>query len=398
MSRLAEICAAALVAQPDLDPRSRQVLTHIAECKTPALGFNVSRCPSTDHDYRDIHYNSCRDRHCPQCQGPQRRLWVEQRLNELLPVRYFHVVFTIPAELWAIFGLAPRTCLDILFRAAHASLLQSAAAPDNGAFIPGGISVLHTWNQKLGFHPHVHCIVPSGGLSIGQGNWHIGGGEFLLPIRAVTKLYRAILLAELEKALEQGSLNRLDRHTIKHQLCLAAAKDFVVYCKPPFGGPRQVLKYLGRYTHRVGISEQRIIAGGAGTDTVTFTWTDRGHGHAKRKLTVPRQEFINRFRRHILPRGFKKIRYFGFMGNRQRKRKLADIRRLIAEAGCALPIETGQHADDFTEPTVPICPVCGAALVRENRDDCRSEEIGIPLCERLGFLRLVSPVQAGPPA
>lgn len=397
MSRLAEICAAALAVQTDLDPRSRQVLSHIAACKTPVLGFNVSRCPSSDHDYRDIHYNSCRDRHCPQCQGPQRRRWVEQRLEELLPVGYFHVVFTIPAELRAIFGFTPRTCLDILFRAAHASLLKVAAVPDNGAFIPGGISVLHTWNQKLGFHPHVHCIVPAGGLSIKSGNWHAGDGEFLLPIRAVTKLYRAILLAELEKALGQGRLDRLDRYTVKHQLCLAAAKDFVVYCKPPFGGPRQVLKYLGRYTHRVGISEQRIISGGDGSDTVTFTWIDRGHGHVKRILTVPRQEFVNRFRRHILPRGFKKIRYFGFMGNRQRKRKLADIRRLIVAAGCALTVGTDEHADEVTEPKVPICPVCGAFLVSLSRDDCRDVGGGIPLSERLRLLRLAPSGQAGSP-
>jgi hypothetical protein len=396
MSRLAEICTSALAVQTDLDPRSRMVLAHIAACKTPALGFNVSHCPSTDHDYHDIHYNSCRDRHCPQCQGTQRRLWVERRLEELLPLRYFHVVFTIPAELRAIFGFAPRTCLDILFRAAHASLLKVAAAPDNGEFIPGGISVLHTWNQKLGFHPHVHCIVPQGGLSIKQGTWHAGGGEFLLPIRAVTKLYRAILLAELEKALEQDQLGLLDRHTAKHQLCLAAAKDFVVYCKPPFGGPRQVLKYLGRYTHRVGISEQRIISGGEGTDTVTFTWTDRGHGHAKRLLTVSRQEFINRFRRHILPRGFKKIRYFGFMGNRQRKRKLADIRQLIAASGCTLQFDTGDHTADLTEPKGPACPVCGALLVRESRD-CRGDVDGVPFSERLRLLRLAPPGQAGPP-
>jgi hypothetical protein len=364
MSRIASLCGMALESHPHLDYQSRRVLRHISDCKTPAMGRNFSQCPSTDHEFWVEHFNSCRDRHCPLCQGAKRKAWVEDRLDELLPVPYFHVVFTIPQELRAIFRYAPRATFGLLFQSAHTSLLKAAASPDNGAFIPGGIAVLHTWNQKLSYHPHIHCIVPAGGLSPDRSAWVHRKGEFLLPLKPLAILFRGILLGNLEAALDAGQLGALDRYTARHQLCLAAAKDFVVYCKPPFGGPEQVLKYLGRYTHRVGISEQRIVSGGDWDEPVRFSWIDRAHGHTKQVMTLSAQDFIDRFRLHLLPRQFRKIRYFGFMGNRDRRLHIIKIRELLEHSGIPAPRGMPQVTSlpVSPEPKVGTCPICGNYL------------------------------------
>jgi hypothetical protein len=306
--------------------------------------------------------------------------------------------------LHAIFRYAPRASFNGLFRSAHASLLQAAASPDNGAFIPGGISVLHTWNQKLTFHPHIHCIVPAGGISVDGTIWVHRNGEFLLPTRVLACLFRGNLLAYLETAMLKGELGSIDRYNAKHQLCLAAAKDFVVYCKPPFGGPRQVLKYLGRYTHRVGISEERLVAGGDGSATVSFIYLDRAHGHVKRTLTLSNQDFVDRFRLHILPNGLRKIRYFGYMGNRHRGENLNRVRDLILQAP-GKPRQTAPETPALsdsvcstseTKTTPQTCPICHRKLILDTSNQIGRAWAPPPLAERLRRLRKPAVAQAGP--
>ena len=250
MSKLGEI---ALIGKnlPNLNKRERVVLSHISDCHTERMGSNTLSC---ECGHREIHYNSCRDRHCPLCQGAARTRWVKDRLNELLPVSYFHVVFTIPKELHPLARANHKIFYKALFLSVHNTLLEVCANPKNLGGRIGGLSVLHTWTQKLTYHPHVHCIVPGGGVSPDGKHWITGNSKYLFPVKKLSAVFRGKLLSSLRKTCDRDELfgNRL---SYEKALYGAARKSFVVYAKKPFGSPAQVIKYLGRYTHRVGIIE-----------------------------------------------------------------------------------------------------------------------------------------------
>jgi hypothetical protein len=274
------------------------------------------------------------------------------------------VVFTVPHELVPL-ALANRELFyQALFRSTHESLKAVAAGPANLGAKIGGLSVLHTWNQKLAFHPHLHCIVPSGGLSPDGERWIAGNSRFLVSVRRLSRVFRGKLLAQLEAALLAGKLHG-DPQKMHRALRKAAGKDFVVYAKAPFGGPAQVLKYLGRYTHRVGICEQRILSVKDGQ--VSFVWADRSDGGRRNTMTLPLAEFVRKFLLHLLPRGLRKIRYFGYMANRDRGQSLQEVRTLIGDPPTATLAptvpgpETSEPLDAPKEIRI-LCRLCGAKL------------------------------------
>lgn len=350
----------------------------MADCKTERLGGNVISCECGN---REVHWNSCRDRHCPLCQGAARARWVSARLGELLPCPYFHVVFTVPHELISL-ALANRHLFyRVLFRSVHETLLAVSANPANLGARIGGMSVLHTWNQKLAFHPHLHCIVPGGGIAPDGMSWITGNRAWFVSVKRLSRVFRGKLLFSLGTSLDKDELQG-DKAAYRISLRKAAAKAFVVYAKPPFGGPAQVVKYLGRYTHRVGICEQRIVS--ADENQVCFVWTDRAAGHSRKLMRLSLEDFVRTFMLHILPKGFRKIRYFGFMANRDRTASLERVRGLIAPS---LPIQerqkgptqvTGVAVDDPDQPepvTGPICSKCGRRL-RLQRQVMRTSTTG----------------------
>jgi hypothetical protein len=317
-------------------PREQlRVMRAIEVCRTSALGGHVETCSQCD--YTRISYNSCRNRHCPKCQNTERAKWLESRKAELLPVDYFHVVFTIPEELARLALDNQETLYGILFRAASETLLTVARDPRHLGGEIGFFAILHTWGQNLLHHPHVHCVVPGGGLSPDHERWISCRPGFFLPVRVLSRLFRRLFLEALEKAFQQrelrfpGPLEPLAHQTaFRESLAPLRRREWVVYAKPPFGGPPQVLEYLGRYTHRVAITNQRILA--LEQDQVTFQWKDYRHPqkHKSRRMTVTAAEFIRRFLLHTLPPGFQRIRHFGFLANRFRKHKLALCRQLLA--------------------------------------------------------------------
>lgn len=349
---------------PWLVGRERSVLRHIADCRTERLGGNVMSCTC---GHLEVHYNSCRDRHCPLCQGAARARWVHARLGELLQTAYFHVVFTVPHELVSL-ALANRGVFyRALFASVHETLLAVCANPENLGARSGGMSILHTWNQRLAFHPHVHCIVPGGGISPDGASWITGNPNYLVPVRRLSAVFRGKLLMALERLLSKGNLLG-DDLKLRTAIRKAAGKDFVVYAKRPFGGPEQVVKYLGRYTHRVGISEQRIVAFKDGR--VSFSWIDRKSGNARRLMSLQHGDFVRTFTLHILPKGLRKIRYFGYLGNRDRTASIARVRALIARSVSACDqsepfppavIDVAAAGSAFEAPGI-TCPECGLRM------------------------------------
>jgi hypothetical protein len=325
MSKLGDI---AMIGKdlPHLNKREKVVLSHIADCHTSRMGANVLFC---ECGYSETHYNSCRDRHCPLCQGTARAKWVEDRLSELLPVSYFHVVFTVPHELLALAQSNHKIFYKALFHSVHNTLLEVCLNPDNLGGRVGGLSVLHTWTQKLTYHPHLHCIIPGGGVSPDGTHWIAGDARYLVPVKKLSAVFRGKLLSSLRKSCDGDELFG-DRGRHETALYRAARKPFLVYAKQPFGSPAQVVKYLGRYTHRVGISEQRIISVDKGK--VCFTWLDRASGHKIKKMKLSHKEFIDRFLLHLLPKGMRKIRYFGYMSNRNRQRSIDQVKQLILKS------------------------------------------------------------------
>jgi len=356
MSRLAEIAQRAL-EMDGLFGRERSVLKHIAECRTAKLDGHAYLCACGN---LEIHYNSCRDRHCPLCQGAARARWVNARLNELLPCSYFHVVFTVPHELVRLALANRRLFYDALFTSVHATLLAVCANSENLGGRVGGLSILHTWNQKLAFHPHLHCIVPGGGISPDNARWIAGNPTYLVSVKRLSAVFRGKLLSTLSEACDKDQL-RGERTVLRDDLRKAAGKAFVVYAKPPFGGPQQVVKYLGRYTHRVGISEQRIVSQSA--NEVSFSWIDRAHGQVRKVMTIPHADFIRKFLLHLLPKGLRKIRYFGFMGNRDRTASIDFVRTLIQQSNpdCASG-EISRPVEPIPETTTPTCSRCGRQM------------------------------------
>lgn len=353
----------ALLREEWVSPARQRVMRALLACRTAQLGGHVESCDSCD--YQRISYNSCRNRHCPKCQGSRQAQWLEDRADDLLPVEYFHVVFTVPEEIAAIALQNKRTVYGILFAASAAALRTIAADEAHLGAKIGFVSVLHTWTQDLRHHPHVHCVVPGGGLTA-DGRWVACRPGFFLPVRVLAASFRGRFVAALRAAFEagdlqfQGSLQHLrDRSAFAACLDRAMAMPWVVYSKPPFGGPLQVLKYLARYTHRVAIGNRRILE--VGPEGVKFRWRDRANSNRSRTMTLPGVEFLRRFLLHVLPRGFPRIRHCGLLGNGVRAVKLAMCRFLLG-APMPAPVVAG------VEPFVVLddrCPACGIGrLVR----------------------------------
>jgi hypothetical protein len=342
----------------------RRVVQDIVNCRTAALGGHLEKCDQCGH--QQISYNSCRDRHCPKCQAAARAEWMQARAEELLPVNYFHVVFTLPEQLSLLSLQNKRVIYNLLFRAASETLLEIAADPKHLGARIGFFAVLHTWGQTLQAHPHLHCVIPGGGLSADNSQWIASRPGFFLPVKVLSRLFRGKFIAYLYKARDQSQL------TYAGQLSNLAEADgfnclmgelrhieWVLYAKPPFGGPEQVLKYLARYTHRVAISNRRLLD--LSGDDVTFNYKDYAAGNVTRTMTLDVHEFARRFLLHVLPRGFVRIRYYGFLANGCRAKKLELCRRLLsadkAESGS---INETHKDDDRGDPSVApkICPNC----------------------------------------
>jgi hypothetical protein len=349
-----------------------RVMRAIEVCRTAALGGHVEKCSQCD--LTRIAYSSCRNRHCPKCQYTERAHWLESRKAELLPVEYFHVVFTIPEELARIAFYNKEVVYSILFKAASETLLTIARDPKHLGAEIGFFAILHTWGQNLLHHPHVHCVVPGGGLSPDYDRWIGCKPGFFLPVRVLSSLFRRLFLEAIQPAFENGKLSFFgeleplgDPAAFAAYLAPLGEREWVVYAKPPFGGPQQAIDYLGRYTHRVALSNERIL--GVSNGEVTFQWKDYRHKDRQksRVMTLPADEFIRRFLIHTLPPGFPRIRYFGFLANRHRSEKLTLCRQLLNTAISELLPSAGQ-CRRLTEELAPEhparCPDCGGAMIR----------------------------------
>jgi Putative transposase/Transposase zinc-binding domain len=344
-----------------------KVLIAIERCRTVALGGHLDQCSACGH--RAISYNSCRDRHCPKCQGQARDRWLAARRAELLSTPYAHVVFTLPHQLAPLALQNKQLIYGLLFRCSAQTLIEIAAAPEHLGAEIGFFSVLHTWNQKLLHHPHVHCVVPAGGLSHDHARWvPARHARFFLPEAALSKLFRGKFLDALQQAHASGRLQfhgllrglaqpKLFRSLIRQLY----ARHWVAYCKPPFGGPDQVLRYLGAYTHRVAISDHRLVS--FVEDQVTFRWRDSAHKNKSRLLTLSADEFLRRFLLHVLPRGFIRIRHFGFLAARRRGILLPLCKQLLAAESLLAPHPTSPAADTRNQPaSLWTCPLCGGPV------------------------------------
>jgi hypothetical protein len=346
----------------------RRVMAAIEACRTAALGGHVERCE--DCGETRIAYNSCRNRHCPKCQGLARAQWLADRQAELLPVPYFHVVFTLPASIAGIALQNKAVVYDMLFRAAAETMQTIAADPKHLGAAIGMTAVLHTWGQNLCHHPHIHCIVPGGGLSP-EGRWIACRSSFLFSIRVLSRLYRRLFLERLRAAFDAGALNFFGELARLAKPAAFAAHlqplrrvTWVVYVKRSFGGPRQVLDYLGRYTHRVAIANNRLISLADGE--VHFRWKDYRHPQRRKTMTLPASEFIRRFLLHVLPDGFRRIRHFGFLANTHRSAKLVLIRGLLdlpEPETAPVPADYRERYAQLFGRSLDICPACGGHLV-----------------------------------
>lgn len=336
-----------------LDPHPsgeyRRILRAIASCRTAALGGHVQTCDCCQH--RRIAYNSCRNRHCPRCQGSACARWMEERAKELLPVEYFHVVFTLPDTFNPLALANKRIVYGVLFDAVAKTLLEIAANPKHLGARIGFMAILHTWGQNLCLHPHVHCVVPGGGLSGDGSRWISCKPGFFLPVRVLSKVFRGKFIDGLKKAQKQGGLVGVENDAALDRLLNASVrKEWVVYAKRPFGGPQQVLKYLSRYTHRIAISNRRLVS--MDEQTVTFSYKDYRQDSRRRTMTLDGAEFLRRFLLHAVPGGFVRIRHFGLLANRVRAENLMTSRRLLGGKVPAFAVVV------LTEPELPRCPVC----------------------------------------
>jgi hypothetical protein len=332
-----------------------KVLTAIERCRTAALGGHRDQCVRCG--YQAISYNSCRNRHCPKCQTNAREKWLRARQQELLPVGYFHLVFSVPHALVPLMWQNQRVLFTLLFEASAATLLEVASDPKHLGAEIGFLSILHTWGQTLQRHPHVHCVVPGGGLSPDHAQWVSSRSHFFLPVKVLSRVFRGKFVAGLRRGFRQKKLSF-------HGACLPLSnekaftallrtlfrKDWVVYAKPPFGGPEHVLQYLARYTHRVAISNHRIVD--VNDAHVTFRWKDYAHHSKRRTMSLTHEEFLRRFLRHVLPKGFPRIRYFGFLANRRRAESLSQCRTLLTHVPPVPP------TDFATDPDLWCCPCC----------------------------------------
>jgi hypothetical protein len=338
----------------------RKVLRAITACRTAALGGHVRQCDECEH--LEISYNSCRNRHCPKCQCHNNAQWLETQAQNLLEVAYFHVVFTLPEALGPIALQNQKTVYAILFRAASETLLTVARDPKHLGAQIGFVAILHTWGQTLQHHPHLHCLVPAGGLSPDGQHWIASRPGFFLPVRVLSRLFRRKFLHYLQEAYRLGKLSwhgKLrhfsDPHLWSTFLEEFKKNDWVVYSKPPFGGSQQVLKYLARYTHRVALSNQRLLP--SESNQVSFRWKDYRRQQRPCIMTLQATEFIRRFLLHVLPKGFMRIRHYGFLANRCRKQKLAGCRQLLGQTPSPETSANDLQTVDQEDPG-PLCPVC----------------------------------------
>jgi hypothetical protein len=342
-----------------------KVLTAIERCRTAALGGHLDECMRCGH--RAISFNSCRNRHCPKCQANAREHWLAARQRELLPTRYVHVVFTLPHELAPLALQNKRVIYNLLFRVSAETLLEIGRDPKRLGAEIGFFSVLHTWNQKLQHHPHIHCVVPAGGLSLDHTRWISSHPKFFLPVDVLAEVFRGKFTEALKEIFAQGqlgfhgSLKPLGRPKVFAQLIRQTfRKKWVVYCKRPFGGAEHALRYLGRYTHRVAISNHRLIA--FENDQVTFRWRDSAHKNKQRLMTLHVTEFLRRFLFHVLPPHFVRIRYFGFLSTRNRSTLIRLCSHLLGEPA-PVPIPTVETDCQQHAPVSWSCPQCNGPML-----------------------------------
>jgi hypothetical protein len=305
----------------------QKVLHRLKICRTARLGYHVYQCSDDECGKIKYQYHSCRDRHCPQCGAIKKDEWIEARYRELLPVKYYHVVFTLPHELNSLIMGHRKALYQLVFDASAQTLLSFAKDPKYLGATPGIISVLHTWGQQLSFHPHVHCIVSGGGIT-GDKKWKNGvknGWQFLFPVKAMGIVYRAKFLKALQQMITKAEVILPDATLVKQLFDALYQKDWIVYAKAPFGGPQAVIEYLGRYTHKVAISNHRICSINDEEETVAFKYKDYGDDGRQKQMTLAAVEFIRRFKQHILPARFTKIRTYGYLSNRNRRQRMGEM-------------------------------------------------------------------------
>lgn len=346
-----------------LDFQQRKAFRAIQRCRTAALGGHVDLCPQCGH--RDISYNSCRNRSCPKCQTQARERWLAAREQELLPTNYFHVVFSVPHELNVLALDNSRLFYDLLFTASAQTLREVAADPQHLGAEIGVISILHTWGQNLLLHPHIHCAIPAGGLAPDHTRWIRPRYPFFLPVKVLSRVFRGKFLAGLKCLYRSKKLQCFgpsaalaDPRQFAQLIRRLHRQDWVVYAKPAFGGPLQVLRYLGRYTHRVAISNHRLLAFDG--ERVTFRWKDYTHDGKWKQMTLTASEFLRRFFLHVLPKAFVRIRHFGFLANCFRARRLSLCRQLLTYLSST---PAAPDASQASEAAVWHCPHCGAMMV-----------------------------------
>ncbi|MGY3473511.1 IS91 family transposase [Bradyrhizobium ottawaense] len=353
---------------PRLSSDQRRVMAAIEACRTATLGGHVERCD--DCGLVRVAYNSCRDRHCPKCQALARAQWLAERQADLLPVPYFHVVFTVPAPVAAIALQNKTVVYDILLKAAAETIRLISADPKHLGAETGMIAILHTWGQTLTHHPHAHCLVPGGGIAP-DGSWVHCRPGFFLPVRVLSRLYRRLFLERLQAAFNGTKLqffghlaHLVEPAAFARHLNALRKVEWVVYAKRPFGGPEQVLAYLGRYTHRVAIANGRLLTCDEGH--VRFRWKDYRVGNKSKVMTLDTEEFLRRFLLHILPKGFRRIRHFGFLANACRAAKLARIRAALEAPQPPPPAEAVNYRERcaiLLGHRLDLCPICGGRMV-----------------------------------
>lgn len=350
-----------------LSPVQLKAMKAIVQCRTAEMGSHSYRCENCGHV--EVVYNSCRNRHCPRCQWMKQQIWVDHVKSQLLPIRYFHIVFTIPEVLNPLVMINHRLMYDLLFEASWHALNRTASNPSFLGAQTGALAVLHTWGQTLSLHPHIHMLVPAGGLDPDGWQWVRSSKKFFVPIRALSRIFRACYVRLLTEAIRDGKLElpekRIEMITAERLKNELYKTDWVVYCKKCFAGPGQVITYLGRYTHRVAISESRIME--ANENHVLFRWKDYNDHNRHKQMNLKTPEFIRRFMLHILPSGFYKIRYFGIFACVNRATKLSQCFELL---GCIAIQSTfaGLEAISvillLTGKQINLCPICGAELLR----------------------------------
>lgn len=350
-----------------LSRAQRRAMSAIARCRTASLGGHVEQCDACAH--QRVAYNSCRNRHCPKCQSLVRAKWLDERRAELIPVEYFHVVFTLPETIAAIAYQNKAVVYDVLFRATAETLQTIAADPKHLGAEIGFVALLHTWGQNLQHHPHLHCVVPGGGLRADRQRWVSCRPGFFLPVRVLSRLFRRLFLTQLQHAYDAGKLKFFNAlaalqapEAFTRYLEPVRQCEWVVYAKPPFGGPQHVLDYLGRYTHRVAISNHRLIDFVDGH--VRFQWKDYRHESRKKVMRLSADEFIRRFLLHVLPSGFQRIRHYGLLANRYRADKIARCRQVLGQPAPLdkheeAPVDYRDRYERLTGKSLRDCPKCG---------------------------------------